>query len=149
MTLRMLAACLLAVSLTGCATGYHSANNPILGFTGGYWDQKGPGKTIKVGFAGNGFIKPEKVGTYLLYRSAEVTQREGGTHFVMYQTLYDAVGDVRSSERSVNSVWGKPTTYAYIWIVPEGERDALSAAEIIERYGPEVRSNNDNKKGNR
>lgn len=140
MTSRLLAAALFALCLTGCATGYHSANNPILGWTGGYWDQKGPGSTIKVGFSGNGFIKPDKVGIYLLYRSAEVTQREGGTHFVLYQSLNDAVADVRSSERKVNSTWGKPNTYAYIWIVPAEEREALSAAEIIERYGPEVKA---------
>lgn len=145
MTSRMLAAALLAVSLSGCATGYHSATNPLLGWTGGYWDEKGPGSTIKVGFSGNGYIKPEKVGVYLMYRSAEVTQREGGTHFVLYKSLYDAVGDVRSSERKVNSVWGKPTTHAYIWIVPAGERDALSAAEILERYAAEVKSGNDGK----
>ena len=141
MTSRMLAVAALAVSLAGCATGYHSANNPLLGLTGGYWDANGPGSTIKVGFAGNGYIKPEKVGVYLLYRSAEVTQREGGTHFVLYESLPAAVSDVRSSERKVSSTWGKPTTYAYIWIVPAGERDALSAAEILERYGPEVKGN--------
>lgn len=54
------------VALSGCAPGYHSATNPILGYTGGYWDARGPGSTIKVGFEGNGFIKPEKVSTYLL-----------------------------------------------------------------------------------
>ena len=105
-------------------------------------------KSIKVGFSGNGYIKPEKVGIYLLYRSAEVTQREGGTHFVLYQSLNDAVADVRSSERKVSSTWGKPNTYAYIWVVPAEEREALSAAEIIERYGPEVKAN-DSKEGKR
>ena len=145
MTSRPLVAALLAFCLTGCATGYHSASNPILGWTGGYWDQKGPGSTIKVGFSGNAYIKPEKVGIYLLYRGAEVTQREGGTHFVLYQSLNDAVADVRSSERKVNSVWGKPTTHAYIWIVPAGERDALSAAEILERYAAEVKPGNEGK----
>lgn len=140
MRMRTFAAVVLAASLAGCATGYHSLNNPLLGITGGYWDVKGPGSTIKVGFAGNGFIKPEKVGVYLLYRSAEVTRREGGTHFVLYQSLQDAVGDVRSSERTVSSTFGKPNAYAYIWVVPESERGALSAADILERYGPEVKS---------
>lgn len=139
MRLRTLAAAALACALAGCATGYHSTSNPLLGWTGGYWDRKGPGSTIKVGFAGNGFIKPEKVGIYLLYRSAEVTQREGGTHFVLYSSLYDAVADVRSTERKVSSTFGKPATHAYIWVVPEGERDAIPAAAILERYAAEVK----------
>lgn len=143
---RTLVAAVLALSLAGCATGYHSANNLILGYTGGYWDKKGPGSTIKVGFSGNAFIKPEKVGVYLLYRSAEITQREGGTHFVLYQSLPEAVRDVRSAERKVSSTWGQPNTYAYIWIVPADERDALSAADIIERYGPEVKGAADKEK---
>ena len=139
MKLRLTAGVLLAASLAGCATGYHSATNPILGFTGGYWDTPGPGSTIKVGFSGNGFIQPGKVGTYLLYRCAEVTKREGGSHFVMYQSLPDAVEDRRSSERTVTRIGGKPTTHAYIWIVPAGERDALSADDVLARLGPEVK----------
>ncbi len=140
MSLRAMAGVLLALSLGGCATGYHSATNPILGFTGGYWDTPGPGSTIKVGFSGNGFITPDKVGVYLLYRCAEVTQREGGTHFVLYRTLPEAIADKRSLERNVLTLGGKPASYAYIWIVPEGERDALSAADVIARLGPEVKS---------
>ncbi len=138
MKFRFLAVALVAASVSGCATGYHSANNPILGLTGGYWDRPGPGSTIKVGFAGNGYISRDKVGTYLLYRCAEVAKRDGGTHFVLYQTLMDAVDDRRSSERSVGTIGGKPTTYVYIWIVKADERDALSADDLITRLGPEV-----------
>jgi hypothetical protein len=139
MRFRTLAGLALAWSLSGCATGYHSAANPILGFAGGYWDARGPGSTIKVGFSGNGFITREKVGTYLLYRCAEVTKREGGSHFVLYQSLLDAVGDKRSSERTVRTIGGKPTTHAYIWIVPADERDALSADDLLTRLEPEVK----------
>ncbi|HVI57452.1 MAG TPA: hypothetical protein VM619_01065 [Luteimonas sp.] len=139
MTLRLPACMLPAVLLVGCATGYHSANNPILGYTGGYWDTHGPGSTIKVGFSGNGFITGEKVGTYLLYRCAEVTKREGGSHFVLYQSLVDAVADRRSSERTVRTIGGKPATYAYIWIVAGDEDGALSADDILARLGPEVK----------
>jgi hypothetical protein len=125
--------------LTGCATGYHSTSNPLLGWTGGYWDEPGPGSTIKVGFSGNSIITSDKVSTYLLYRSAEVTQREGGTHFVFYRNLPDAVRDVRSTEKSTGTLGGKPSNYAYIWIVPASERDAIDAADVIRRLGVEVR----------
>jgi len=135
-----LMAVLAALLLSGCATGYHSASNPLLGWTGGYWDQPGPGQTIKVGFAGNSIIEADKVSTYLMYRSAEVTQREGGTHFVLYRNLPDAVRDVRSTEKSTGTLGGKPTNYAYIWIVPATERDAIDAADILRRLGPEVRA---------
>jgi hypothetical protein len=135
-----LVAIAMAAALSACATGYHSATNPILGLTGGYWDQPGPGSLIKVGFSGNGFIKGEKVATYLLYRCAEVAQREGGSHFVFYTSLPDAIADKRSSERVVNSLGGKPTTYAYIQVVPAGEPEALSAEEVVSRLGPIVKS---------
>ncbi len=136
---RIFATALLAVAVTGCATGYHSATNPLLGLTGGYWDQKGPGSLIKVGFSGNGFIDRDKVATYLLYRCAEVTRREGGTHFVFYTSLPDAVADKRSSERNVGTLGGKPATYAYILLAQAEEVQALSADEVITRLGPLVK----------
>ncbi|MBU8976464.1 MULTISPECIES: hypothetical protein [unclassified Lysobacter] len=129
----------LPLALTSCATGYHSATNPILGYSGGYWDTKGPGQLLKVGFAGNGFISPDKVGTYLLYRCAEVAQREGGTHFVLYANLPAAIADARSSDRTVASLGGKPSTYAYILVVPADARDALSVQDLLTRLGPEVK----------
>ena len=135
--MKALAVALLACSLAGCATGYHSSTS-LMGWSGGYWDKKGPGSTIQVGFSGNGYITEEKVGVYLLYRCAEVTQREGGTHFVLYASLFDAVADKRSNERRVPSTYGKPSGSAYIWLVGPDERGAISAADVIARLGPEV-----------
>ena len=135
----LLGAAAMAMLLSACATGYHSASNPVLGLTGGYWDKPGPGRLIKVGFAGNGFITPDKVATYLLYRCAEVTQREGGSHFIFYTSLPDAISDRRSTERIVNSLGGKPATYAYILVLADAETDALSATEIVTRLGPLVK----------
>jgi hypothetical protein len=129
---------LFVAVLGGCATGYHDASNPILGFTGGYWDQKGPGKLLKIGFSGNGFINREKVGVYLLYRCAEVAQREGGNYFAMYTSLPSAILDRRSSERSVATIGGKPATYAYILLLDQDSPGALSAADVITRLKPEV-----------
>ena len=135
----LLGAATMAMLLSACATGYHSASNPILGMTGGYWDQPGPGRLIKVGFSGNGYITRDKVATYLLYRCAEVAQREGGSHFIFYTSLPDAIGDRRSGERIVNAMGGKPATYAYILVLSDAEADALSATEVITRLGPVVK----------
>jgi hypothetical protein len=57
---RPIAAVLLfSLTLAGCATGYNDLKNP-LSLTGGYWDEPGPGKLVKVGFAGNAFIEREQ-----------------------------------------------------------------------------------------
>jgi hypothetical protein len=135
-----LCALILISILSGCATGYHSVTNPILGWTGGYWDKKGPGELIKVGFAGNGYIQPDKVGVYLLYHSAEVAQREGKRYFVLYQNLYSAIADRRSSEKRVTTLTGKPTTYAYILLLDQEEDSALVADEVIARFKSQVKT---------
>jgi hypothetical protein len=105
---RTIATLSLLLLVSGCATGYHDASNPLLGMAGGYWEQKGPGKLIKVGFNGNALIDRAKVGTYLLYRCAEIAQREKRSHFLMYQNLPEAIRDRRSSERLVQTIGGKP-----------------------------------------
>lgn len=135
----LIAAAMIAVALCGCATGYHDARNPILGIAGGYWDEPGPGRLLKVGFSANSFSRNEMVENFLLYRCAEVAKREGASHFVLYATLPDAVADKRSSGRTVKSTFGKPATFAYILPVPAGEPSALSSAELIARLGPLVR----------
>lgn len=139
----LIAAAMIAVALCGCATGYQSANNPLVKagilVSGGYWEEPGPGRLIKVGYFANGLTRPRDVGNYLLYRCAEVAQREGATHFVLYNTLPDAISDVRSSERTVNANFGKPSTFAYILPAAENEPSALSAADLIARLGPLVK----------
>ena len=128
----------LALVLGGCATGYQSSSNPIAGMFGGYWDQKGPGQLIKVGFDGNGFISREKVGTYLLYRCAEVAKREGSDYFIFYENLPAAVGDRRSSERSVGTIGGKASTFAYILLTKTPGEGVMSSGEVIARLHGEV-----------
>jgi hypothetical protein len=129
------AACLLA----GCATGYHDASNPLLGFTGGYWEQKGPGELVKVGFGGNALISREKVGTYLLYRCAEIAKREGKAYFAFYTSLPAAVADRRSVEKTVTTITGKPATFAYILFFDTPGENLLSTSELLVRLGPEVK----------
>lgn len=127
--------------LPGCATPYQDMNSftNVIGLgTGGYWEQKGPGNLIKIGFSGNGFIAKEKVGDYLIYRCAKVVKRDGGNYFVMYKTLPDAISDRRTLYRRVDTVTGKPDTYAYIKLIDKPESDALSADEVIAKLKPEV-----------
>jgi len=137
----ILAGLLGAFMLTGCATGYQDSNSfaSAIGLsTGGYWEQKGPGKLIKIGFSGNGFIAKEKVSTYLMYRCATVVKREGGTYFAMYKSLPNAISDRRTLSRQVDTIAGKPDTYAYVLLIDKPEPDALSADEVIAKLKPEV-----------
>ena len=106
---------------------------------GGYTDVPGPGSLTKVTYSANGFTQPADVANFLLYRCAEVAQREGASHFVLYETLGNAIRDVRSSERLVRRNFGKPVTFAYILPADANESSALSAAELIERLGPLVK----------
>jgi hypothetical protein len=135
---RALLACVSAFALSGCATGYHDASNPVLGMFGGYTQSDGPGKLIKVQFFANGFSERERVGQFLLYRCAEVTQLRGKEYFALYATLPDAIQDKRSSARAVATVGGKPTSYAYILLLDAPAPGALSAKEVVERLKPEV-----------
>jgi len=125
--------------LSGCATGYQDLSNPILGWKGGYWDKKGPGELIKVGFAGNMFVEPDKVGSYLLYRCAEIAQREGREFFVLYESLPAALSDRRSTEKSVGTVASRPTAYVYILLLEDASGTVLSANEVITRLKPLVK----------
>jgi hypothetical protein len=125
--------------LSGCATGYQNAANPLIGWMGGYWDQKGPGELIKVGFAGNGFIEREKVSVYLLYRCAEIAQREGKEFFVLYENLPAAIADRRSGEKSVGTITGKPTGYVYILLLDQPSGYVLQADDVIARLKPQVK----------
>ena len=125
---------LMAVTMLGaCATGYHDASNPILGYAGGYWDAPGPGQLLKVGFSANGFSKKEQVGTYLLYHCAEVAESHGKNYFAMYANLPAAILDRRSTERIVGTLGGKPSAYVYILPRDEDGADVMSAKAILER----------------
>ena len=131
-------AALLCLTLTACATGYHSASNPVLGFTGGYWDEPGPGRTWRVGVTGNAHLSPERAGAYLLYRCAEVSLREGGTHFVVYPSLSAAVSDDRQAGLGVGT-GAKPYATVYLWIAPADTEHAYSAEEVLAQLGPVVK----------
>lgn len=125
--------------LAGCATGYHDLSNPLVGWTGGYWESKGPGELTKVGFAGNSIVTRNKVGIYLLYRCAEIAQRERKPYFALYQSLPAAVMDKRSPDKEVTTITGKPTAYAYILFFDQDAPGLLNTADVLQRLEPEVK----------
>jgi hypothetical protein len=71
-----LLAIVLALSTTGCATGYHST-----GFTGGYSDAELAPDVFRVTFRGNGYTEPERVQDFALLHAAELALSHGYTHF--------------------------------------------------------------------
>ena len=60
----------------GCVTPYGKS-----GMRGGYSDQRLGEDVIRVHFKGNGYTTHEKVTTYLFYRCAEVTLKNGYDYF--------------------------------------------------------------------
>jgi hypothetical protein len=137
---RRIAACALGamlLGLGGCATGYHDAGG-LLGYTGGYYDHKGPGELVKVGFAGNGFISADKVRDYLTYRCAEIAHREKHDWFAIYRNLPDAIRDYRSESKQVGKMSNKPWGEVYILFFDKQEDGLLNADEVIARLRPVI-----------
>src|SRR5689334_13686213 len=108
-----LAPIFICVLLCGCATGYHSSSNLILGMTGGYTDTQGPGELVQVNFDGNGFIDKSKVGIYLLYRCAELAKEHNQPYFTVYPTVAHAIADKPVNESVVFTIGGKPSGEVY------------------------------------
>jgi hypothetical protein len=120
--------------LVGCATSYRDA-----GPSGGYWEQKGPGELIKVGFSGNAFTGGKRTETYLLYRCAEITKRENKTYFAFYKSLLTAIMDMRSSEKAATTIIGMPTAHAYILFFESPGPGLLNADELLIRLEPKIK----------
>lgn len=77
--LRMVPLVLVAL-LTGCATA--TPYQPLIdGY--GYAEQRIAEDRFRVSFSGNSVTERSRVEDYLLYRAAEITLAEGGTHFLM------------------------------------------------------------------
>lgn len=73
----MVALLLLSGILNGCVTPYQADAG-----SGGYREQRIDGNTWFVGFRGSAETKIDDVFVYWLYRCAEITRREGYTHFM-------------------------------------------------------------------
>lgn len=76
--MRTLTAVFLAVLLTGCATTYQAE-----GLSGGFSETQLDKNVFRVSFRGNGYTRTEKTEELALLRSAELTLKNGFTHFVI------------------------------------------------------------------
>jgi hypothetical protein len=131
---------LLCAGLAGCATGYHSADNPILGFTGGYWEQPGPGELLKVGFAANGFSNRDTVTAYLMYHCAELAQKRNKPYFRIYYSLPDAIRDKPIDEALIGRVGGKLGDWVFVMFDNSEQPGDLGTQAMLDKYGPTVHS---------
>lgn len=127
--------------LSGCSTGYHSSNDILRGFTGGFDEEEGPGDLIKVGFFGNGYTDKEKVGLYLLFRSAELVKAKGKNHFVMYKSIAHAIANQPEDRSYVSTIGFKPAAVMYILTEDIPNANTFSADEIIKKHAKEVKGN--------
>ena len=82
----VLIAGLMLLGACATATPYQPANNNQRGFT----DQQVETNRWQVGFSGNSLTDRRTVETYLLYRAAELTDREGFDYFRVVQRDTDA-----------------------------------------------------------
>lgn len=120
--------------LTGCATGYHSIKNPIAGWTGGYWEENGPGQLIQVNFDGNGYSKQAKVEDYLMLRCAEVAQAHHKPYFSLYGSIAEAIVGRRLSGQFVSSVANGQSGRAYMLLEDDAGADRFSTTDTLARF---------------
>jgi hypothetical protein len=124
----------LMLALAGCATGYHDTRGPITGWTGGYWDQRGPGQLVKVGFDGNGYIDRDTTNAYLMYHCAELAQQRNKPYFRMYASLNDAIRDQPAQELAIGRVGGKLDDWMFVLFDNQEAPGDLSATAIKQKY---------------
>ena len=134
------AAAVAVALLAGCATGYQASSNGLMGPSiFGYREAKGPGELIKVSFHGNAMTEREAVGRYLMYRCAEIAQREKKPYFALYPTLLAAALDKRSNGNPVGSFPEPQRGFTYILLFNAPSQGLMNTKEVLARLGPEVK----------
>ena len=124
----------MTMLLAACATGFHNANNPILGMTGGYWSQKGPGQLVKVGFIGNTNTDYGTVSDYILFRCAQLAKAQSMQYFLMYESLPDAVAGKTVARPAVGSIANSNADYVYMLAIDKMEPGAQSTEAVLKKY---------------
>jgi len=76
--MRLLSTASLVLALTACATTYQPQ-----GFSGGFSETQLDTNVFRVSFKGNGYTHAERAEELALLRSAELTLKNGFTHFVI------------------------------------------------------------------
>jgi hypothetical protein len=72
------AACIFALALGACATGYHPD-----GFTGGYSETQLSADIWQINVIGNGYTSTQRARNIAMLRAAEITLRAGRQRFVL------------------------------------------------------------------
>ena len=126
-------------SALGACTPYASSGNLLTGWMGGYSDSAGPGELTRVEFSGNGYVDPQKIGLYVMYRCAELAQQNGKPYFSMYPTIAHAIEDIPLKEAVVGSVGGKPIGTIYMLYQPSAVPGAVATPAMLAKYGPLVK----------
>ncbi len=76
--MRILIAVLFTALLSACATAYKAD-----GFSGGFSETQLDTNVFRVSFRGNGYTRPERAEELALLRSADLTLKNGFTHFIV------------------------------------------------------------------
>lgn len=76
--MRYLATLSIAFLIAGCATGYQAQS-----FSGGFSETQLDKNVFRVTFKGNGYTQSERVEDFALLRSAELTLKNGFSHFAI------------------------------------------------------------------
>lgn len=134
MRLRIVAVPVMTMLLAACATGFHNADNPILGLWGGYWSQKGPGQLVKVGFIGNVNTDYGTVSDYILFRCAQLAKARSMPYFLIYESLPDAVMGKAVAIPTVGSIANSNADYVYMLTTDKMEPAAQSTESVLKKY---------------
>ncbi|RSZ57864.1 hypothetical protein HF313_24310 [Massilia atriviolacea] len=136
----LLCLALAPLMLSACGSDYRPRNViGLRGLDGGYEEEPGPGKLIKVSYTGPSSATVYMAANAVLYRSAEITQREGKAYFALYNDLPSAMKDRRSEKTVFSTIGGRAFSSAYIIPFAENAPGLLSAAEVIARLQTKVK----------
>lgn len=133
-SIKALACVILCAGLAGCATGYHSVNDPIRGYAGGYREEPGPGELLKVAFYANAHSERDTVTAYLMYRCAELAQQRHKPYFRMYRSLAEAVVDRPIDEAIIGRIGGDLGDWVFVLFDDSQMPGDLSTQATLTKY---------------
>lgn len=119
----------MAVLMSGCATGYQSSDDSI---RGGFSEIRLTPDSWRVLVEGNGFTTRGEAEKFLMRRAAELTLEQGKRYFVLEQ--HDAWLSRRVTRNQDGSIGVSmlPRNEAVVIAVAQHESDAFDAIRIVE-----------------
>lgn len=136
----------LFILFSGCITPYQPN-----GFSGGYKDTRIGKNKFVVSFYGNGYTSNQTVQTYLLYRCAELTVKNGYDFFLIsgggvtgstsriYQGTVTGSGSFSGSSIPVTRHTGTVTIVVFKKSEKPDNPSLNNAHEILKYVGPEIK----------